>query len=350
MNICFKNANNIIYLENDGIVFLLGPNQCGKTYFLKILQQGFEGKEEDFKVNNTFVGKNDYNTILLDDITDFANEFKFTKNNLFRELIYSSVLDSINEDKLLKEVNNIFDKIDRKVNKYLDINVNKNKKENLKFDIEINKLDDIIDKFTNIYINDYLLKENKIPRSIKRELIFNLLFLELINKEDMSNIILIDNFDLYLDIENTLNIIKLLQDYHNKHLNTYFFLTTNSNIYPYINNKKSIYHINNGKLLRIKNINEIIENSYIETIMTEKLNKLAIDEEIAFLYHDNIIKEQENVLSNLQNEIGKIYISKEIEITNNSLPRLDKLCIVCKNTFEHIFFKKLCDILHENVE
>lgn len=349
MDICLKNGDNVVYLENNGIVFLLGPNQCGKTYFLKMLQQGFEGKQEDFKVNNTCVGKSDYSTILLDDITDFANEFKFTKNNLFRELIYSSVLNIINEDKLLKDVNDVFDRIDRKVNRYLDLNVNKNRKENLKFDIEINKVDDIIDKFTNIYIDDYLLKEDKIPRSVKRKLIFNLLFLELDNKEDVNNIILIDNFDLYLDIENTLDIIKLLQNYHKNHLNTYFFLTTNSNIYPYINNKESVYHINSGNLLRIKNINELVEASYIEAIMMEKNNKMVSDLDVAFLYQDNIVKEQENVLSNLQNEIGKIYVSREIEIVNNNLPKLDKLCIVCKSTFEYVFFKKLYDILHQNV-
>jgi len=85
--------------------------------------------------------------------------------------------------------------------------LNKKQEEKICFDIEITDVNDIIDKFTNIYIDNYLLKDSNMPRSTRRKLIYNLLLFELNKSKNYTNIVFIDNFDLYLDTENTKKII-----------------------------------------------------------------------------------------------------------------------------------------------
>ena len=57
----------------------------------------------------------------------FTNEFKFTKSNTLKQLIYNDVINKINEDKIIKYTNEIFDIIDEKVNNLLDRKINKKK-------------------------------------------------------------------------------------------------------------------------------------------------------------------------------------------------------------------------------
>lgn len=350
LDIVFKNEGKDNYVKNDGIVFILGSNQSGKTHILNMIKDGFLGKSKEFLVNNTLINKGDYNVIYYDDTTDFSNEFKFSKTNLFRELIYSKVLDSVNESKLLKEVNELFDKIDKKVNQFLEINVNKKQEEKISFDIEITNVDDIIDKFTNIYVDNYLIKDSKIPRSKKRKLIYNLLLFELKKSESVNNIVFIDNFDLYLDYENINKIINMLTRYHEKNNNTYFFLSSSNNIYEFVKNKASIYHIHNYYLTHIEKIENIIEKCFIRVIYNEQNSNENFDNfylQNIELYKNDVNKKIDEIMCLFQSEIGKLYIANKIRLVDKYDSKYDDIVIYCKSKFYQYFYEEIYNYLNQ---
>lgn len=351
MDIVFKYDNKTHYLHNDDMIFLLGPNQSGKSFILSLLKDGFSGKYNDFSVNNLAVDKKEYNVIYLDDVTDFNNEFKFTKNNLFRELIYSSVLNNINETKTLIEVNKLFDKIDEKVNQFLDANVNKRQDEQVHFDINITDINNIIDKFTNIYIDNYLLNESNIPRSVKRKLIYNLLLFELNKSEYVNNIVIIDNFDLYLDFENTKKIISKLKEYHAKCPNTYFIVSSSNNLYELIDNKSSIYHVENKNVYHIDNLEKVIEKAFLKDKYEDSDKALSFEEYINYnltLYDLDIEKQENDVLRNCQSDIGKIYVTNKINLNHRNNSKEKEISIYCKNRFYYYLYEEIYNILHGN--
>lgn len=348
MDIVYKLDDKNQFMQNKGITYLLGANQSGKSYILSLLKDGFLGKYKDFSVGNLAVAKNEYNVIFLDDVTDFNGEFKFTKNNVFRDLIYSSVLNNINETKLLKDVNDLFDKIDTKVNQYLEVNINKKQEEKMYFDIEITDVNDIIDKFTNIYIDNYLLKESNIPRSIKRKLIYNLLLFELNKGESIDNIVIIDNFDLYLDYENTKKIINKLNEYHIKNPNTYFFVSSSNNLYELIDDKSSIYHVNNNEIYHIEDLYKIIERALLRESYDSSDKSLGFDEylvENTQLFSFDIKKKYDEIMCFDQHEIGKVYISNNIKLLNKYDNKNKELSIYCKNKFYQYFYEEIYNSL-----
>lgn len=331
MDIVLKTGNTINYIKNEGVVYILGPNQSGKTYILNFLKEGFLGKKEEMQVNNLKVHKEDYNVFYYDDTTDFTTEFKFAKNNVFRELIYKDILENINEARILKEVNILFDKIDQRVNSFLEINMNKNQEEKVKFEIEIQDINEIIDRFTNIYIDNYFIKDSNIPRSTKRKLIYNLLLLELRRKKTKNNIVIIDNFDIYLDLDNTKKIIKKLTTYHQKNPNTFFILSSSNNIYELINDKSSIYRVNNNKLTHINDIDKIITKAIYMSNSNLDFNDI--------LYQDEIAKRKKEVSLFHNNEIGKLYIS-------NGLNDNNLITNYCHDKFYNQFYKELINLLY----
>lgn len=351
LDIVFKNGDKECYVQNKGVVYLLGPNQSGKTYLLDLIKDGFSGKHKSFLVDNMIINKSDYNVIYYDDITDFTGEFKFTKTNLFRELIYTNVLSNINETKILRDVNELFDKIDSKVNQFLEINVNKKQEEKINFDIEITDVNEIIDKFTNIYVDNYLIKDSNIPRSKKRKLIYNLLLFELNKSKSSTNIVCIDNFDLYLDFENTKKVINMLTEYHKKNENTYFFLSSSNNIYEFIKDKASIYHVHNLKLKHIDSFHHIIENCFMKGCYLKYNDKDLsyedfFNENIGF-YKNDVQNKIDEIMCLFQSEIGKLYISNKVRLVNKYSDKYDDIIIYCRDQFYQFFYEEIYHVLNE---
>lgn len=335
MNIVFKNKEMDQFINSEGINYFLGANQSGKTYILELLKDGFTGQNKNFLIDGLPISKNDYNIIYFDDTTDFSNEFKFTKNNNFRKLIYDNILQELDEDNILEKVNNIFNKIDDKVNNYLDLKINSKSDNNIKFDIEIDNINDIVDKFTNIYIDNYILNEDNIPRSTRRKLIYELLLLKL-DENDKPNIVIIDNFDLYLDYENTGKIIRLIEKYVSSNDNTHFFLSSSNNIYELIKNKNSIFHTKDNKIIKINDLKSIIEDALIkEAYINDKENDKNIEEyrnNNAILYIDEIDNKYKEIMNKQQYNMGKLYINSNIDINE---------MIFCENLFYYYFFEFL---------
>ena len=99
-------------------------NNSFKNSFINNIVDCFKGKNKGFLIDGNKPNLEDYILHFIDEENDFEDEFKFTKNNTFKQLIYEEVMAKIDGEKIIKYTNEIFDVIDNKVNKLIDKKIN----------------------------------------------------------------------------------------------------------------------------------------------------------------------------------------------------------------------------------
>lgn len=334
MNIRFNNYG----VEFNNILIINGSNKSGKTYLLKEIEKGLNGELEEFYVNNNRVFKGDFNTIYVGDYNNFATDFKLTKSNIFKKLIYDDILKTINSEDMLTRVNSIFNSIDQKINSSLENNSLLN---GIKFNINIDNIDKVIEKFTDIYIEDYLLDEKITPRSILRKLLINLSLFHA-EKDNLENVvILIDDIDTSLDEKEIFNLIKQFE----KEENLFFIVTSSRNIYSYVENKTNVYKLYNDGLNNIVNVDGCIK----ETIIRNEYIKQESNDNFESFYEENeyLINEEDinhfksNILPNLNYQIGLLYSNNLNEEEFNNI-------ITTKNEIEKLYLEVIYNNLTNN--
>ena len=342
MNIRYKDMYSF---EFDNVLFINGSNKSGKTKLLKLLEKGAIGELENFYINNNKVYKNDYQVLFIGDYNNFATDFKLTKANTFKKLIYDDIIEKMNTENILNKTNEIFNIIDDKINE----TISKNElTKNLKFNINIDSIDKIIEKFTNIYIDDYLLDDKITPRSSLRKLLINLTLYQ-IEKLDRDNIIVfIDDIDNSFDELELFNLIKTLET-NNK---AKFIVSSSRNIYPYVKNKKDIYKINNQKTKNIVNIEScikqsIITNEYKEQNIKDDFNTF-FEENECLINDEDINYFNKKILPSLNYQIGLIYCNDELEI--KLIDDEENNIIKVKNNLEKIFLETIYNYLTNNID
>lgn len=221
------NIPNILNLDKNIIFF--GKNSNYKNKVINNIDDCLLGKSKNILINGNTYNSKDFNIISINEENDFTNEFKFTKSNTLKQLIYNDVINKINEDKIIKYTNEIFDIIDEKVNNLLDRKINKKSDNNISFQIEIPDVNSIIDKFTNIYIDDVLLNDSSISKSMKRKLLYQLYFLDIKKLDDKPTIVIINNFDVYLNTNEIINLLNTIDNLSND--NCHFILSSCNNIF-----------------------------------------------------------------------------------------------------------------------
>lgn len=341
----FENQTYNINLINNAIIF--GQSNYNKSKFIYNLLEAFKGKNNNILVNGNKIDINDYNVIFIDEDNDFTKDFKFTKNNALKQLIYDDVANKINNNKIVNYVNEIFDIIDEKVNKLLDRKINSHSENNLTFQIEIPDVNSIIDKFTNIYIDDVLINSDSISKAMKRKLLYQLYFLEIKKSLDKNNIIILNNFDVYLNIDETINLLSSINTLSND--NCHFILTTSTNIFEYLNLKKfSVYKFNN-KLLSLNNIDNIIKNFILKKEFNKKNFNLNFED--FCLNNEKLItnKEIERIKNQLFTKydflLSKILNSNNIKIAREKPKNISENYIVCEDKYSALLFKEICKYL-----
>ena len=342
MNIRYK---ELYSFEFDNVLFINGANKSGKTKLLKLLEKGVIGELEDFYINNNKVYKNDYQVLFIGDYNNFATDFKLSKTNIFKKLIYDEIMEKININDILHNTNEIFNIINDKINN----TISKNELiKNLKFDINIDSVDKVIEKFTNIYIDEYLLDDKITPRSSLRKLLINLTLYQIEKSTNDNIIVFIDDIDNSFDELELFNIIKTLEN----NCNAKFIVSSSRNIYPYIANKKDIYKIYNQKTKNIVNINScikqaIILNEYSKANSNEDFNSFF--EENEYLINEEDINYFNNkILPSLNYQIGLIYCNNKLEI--KSLDDNENCIIKVKNNLEKIFLEIIYKYLTDSID
>lgn len=331
--------------EFDNVLFINGSNKSGKTKLLKLLEKGAIGELDNFYINNNKVYKNDYQVLFIGDYNNFATDFKLTKANTFKKLIYDDIIEKINTENILNKTNEIFNIIDDRINE----TISKNElTKNLKFNINIDSVDKIIEKFTNIYIDDYLLDDKITPRSSLRKLLINLTLYQIEKSERDNIIVFIDDLDNSFDELELFNLIKTLEN-NNK---AKFIVSSSRNIYSYVKNKKDIYKIYNQKTKNIVNVEScikltIIMNEYKEQKIKDDFNTFF--EENEYLINDEDINYfNKKILPSLNYQIGLIYCNDELEI--KLIDDEEDNIIKVKNNLEKIFLETIYNYLINNID
>lgn len=342
MNIRYKDMYSF---EFDNVLFINGSNKSGKTKLLKLLEKGAIGELDNFYINNNKVYKNDYQVLFIGDYNNFATDFKLTKANTFKKLIYDDIIEKINTENILNKTNEIFNIIDDRINE----TISKNElTKNLKFNINIDSVDKIIEKFTNIYIDDYLLDDKITPRSSLRKLLINLTLYQIEKSERNNIIVFIDDLDNSFDELELFNLIKTLEN-NNK---AKFIVSSSRNIYSYVKNKKDIYKIYNQKTKNIVNVESciklaIIMNEYKEQNIKDDFNTFF--EENEYLINDEDINYfNKKILPSLNYQIGLIYCNDELEI--KLIDDEEDNIIKVKNNLEKIFLETIYNYLINNID
>ena len=347
MNIRFNELNLIF----NNLLVINGANKSGKSKILKTIEKGLNGELEEFYVNNNRVFKGDYNTIYIGDYNNFSTDFKLTKSNVFKKLIYDDVLNTMNSEDMLTRVNTIFNSIDQKVNRLLE---NENLLKDIKFNINIDSIDKIIEKFTEVYIENYLLDDKITPRSVLRRLLIDLALFQASKDNHENTVILIDDVDTSLDEKEIFKLIKILEKNRIK-----FIVTSSRNIYSYVEDKRCVYKLFNGILNNIVNIEGCIKEAVIRNEYNAKKSNDNFDsfyEENEYLINEEDINYfQKNILPNLNYQIGLLYSNnlnqddfEEIISTKNDLEKL-YLDIIYKN-LTNMIDQKSVDSIEERYQ
>lgn len=339
------NKENMIKLDKNIIFF--GKNSNYKNKVINNLTNGLLGKIKNILIDGKNYNAKDFYIINIDEENDFSNEFKFTKSNTLKQLIYNDVISKINEEKIIKYTNEIFDVIDDKVNNLLDRKVNKKSDNNISFQIEIPDVNSIIDKFTNIYIDDVLLCDSEISKSMKRKLLYQLYFLDIKKLNDKPIIVIINNFDVYLNSSEIINLLNTINNLSND--NCHFILSSCNNIFEYLDTGKySIYKITD----KIIDFN-VIEDAIKIYLLRNEFNKISDNisfndfylENESLITYDEILNIRNKIINKYPTLISKILNSDSIKVVLSKPKNITCEYIICSDKNNQNLFLEISDKL-----
>lgn len=343
MEIYLKTKEQSYNINLDKNVIIFGQDCTEKNSFINNLSNSLLKEKKNILINGKNIEPNEYNIIIINEDSDFANEFKFTKNNTLKQLIYQDINKKINEEKLINYTNEIFDIIDEKVNNLLDRKINKKFDNKLSFEIEIPDINSIIDKFTNIYIDNLLLNSNEISKSIKRKLLYQLYFLEIKNN-NKNNIVIINNFDTYLNSNEIITILNTINNLTNE--NNHFILTSTSNIFEYISQEHFTVYKYMNKLINLDTIDEAIKIYLLKKEYNEKENFDTFYQQNESLIHkQEIIDIKEKLLNIYPHCLSKILNCTSINIAQKKPKHITSEYIICENKDLQQLFVEICNFL-----
>src|SRR5574344_1481091 len=342
MELVFKVHKQELKINIDKNVILFGKNDKYKNYILNNIIYSFTDKDTNSLINYNKININDYNIIQIDEDADFEKEFKFVKNNVLRQLIFDEIIENTNTKKLVNYTNEVFGSIDEKVNSLLDRKINNHLENKVFFETKIQNVNSIIDKFTNIYIDDILLNSKNISKATKKKILFELYFYGLKKNKSKNNIVIINNFDAFLDNDEIIDVLSKINAISSEQC--HFILTSCKNIFEYI----SLLHFNvykvNGKLIPLKNIDNAIKNFIIKNEFNnttyKSFEKFYKDYE-SFIQYNEIDTIKYNVFNKYPYNIGKILNCNNIKIVKRKPKDIKNEYIICRTKELNLLFTEI---------
>ena len=334
---------NVIKLDKNAIFF--GKNSSYKNKVINGITDGLLGKTKNILIDGNIYNFKDFNIININEENDFFSEFKFTKSNTLKQLIYNDVINKINEEKIIKYSNEIFDIIDDKVNNLLDRKVNKKSDNNISFQIEIPDVNSIIDKFTNIYIDDILLSDSEISKSMKRKLLYQLYFLDIKKLNDKPTIVIINNFDVYLNSSEIINLLNTISSLSKS--NCHFILSSCNNIFEYLDNERyNIYKVTD-KIINFNIIEEAIKIHLLRSEFDKINDKISFNdfylENESLITYDEILNVKNKIINKFPTLISKILNSDSIKVVLNKPKNITCEYIICSDKNNQSLFLEISD-------
>lgn len=326
---------------NKNVIFF-GKNCNYKNKVINTLNDCLLGKNKNILIDGNAFNSKDFNIISINEENDFTNEFKFTKSNTLKQLIYNDVINKVNEEKIIKYTNEIFDVIDDKVNNLLDRKINKKSDNNISFQIEIPDVNSIIDKFTNIYIDDVLLNDINISKSMKRKLLYQLYFLDIKKLDNRPTIVIINNFDVYLNTNEIINLLNTIDSLSND--NCHFILSSCNNIFEYLNiDNYNIYKVTD-KIINFNVIDEAIKIYLLKNEYNKNNDDITFDDfcisNESLISNDEIFEIKNTIINKYPTLISKILNSDSIKVVLNKPKNITCEYIICDNrNYQNLFLE-----------
>ena len=339
------NKRKVIKLDQNAIFF--GKNSSYKNKVINGITDGLLGKTKNILIDGNIYNIKDFNVININEENDFLSEFKFTKSNTLKQLIYNDVINKINEEKIIKYTNEMFDIIDDKVNNLLDRKVNKKSDNNISFQIEIPDVNSIIDKFTNIYIDDILLSDSEISKSMKRKLLYQLYFLDIKKLNDKPTIVIINNFDVYLNSSEIINLLNTISNLSNN--NCHFILSSCNNIFEYLDIERyNIYKVTD-KIIDFNIIEEAIKVYLLRNEFDKINDKISFNEfyleNESLITYDEILNVKNKIINKFPTLVSKILNSDSIKVVLNKPKNITCEYIICSDKNNQSLFLEISDKL-----
>ena len=339
------NKRKVIKLDQNAIFF--GKNSSYKNKVINGITDGLLGKTKNILIDGNIYNIKDFNVININEENDFLSEFKFTKSNTLKQLIYNDVINKINEEKIIKYTNEMFDIIDDKVNNLLDRKVNKKSDNNISFQIEIPDVNSIIDKFTNIYIDDILLSDSEISKSMKRKLLYQLYFLDIKKLNDKPTIDIINNLDVYINSSEIINLLNTISNLSNN--NCHFILSSCNNIFEYLDIERyNIYKVTD-KIIDFNIIEEAIKVYLLRNEFDKINDKISFNEfyleNESLITYDEILNVKNKIINKFPTLVSKILNSDSIKVVLNKPKNITCEYIICSDKNNQSLFLEISDKL-----
>jgi hypothetical protein len=314
-----------------------GYNNSGKTYLAKLFNDGFNQKIKSlFLVDGAQVGKTDYEVIFINSKENIEDHVKFTSKSILRKIFMNKIIENVNkedgfEDYLYKK----FESINENLIKMLET-FNNDLSAKMNISLEIDTLEDFIANYIKITFsqNDISSSSNKIN--------FYKTITEYVVSSNHSKIIIIDDFDSFLDEESTFKFLNMLENVDN---HTFLLFSNKPTSLTYAIGKYNIFSIREDKLIDLSNIKKMIQYSFFN----EKEERYSFEE---YVIENKLIllKEEyqlilDSISKNININLGRMLVNKEysFNIKSNEIIK-----IIPNSEIEKSYLEYIEQLLKEN--
>ncbi|MDR3258284.1 MAG: hypothetical protein LBT51_01555 [Fusobacteriaceae bacterium] len=324
----YKSISKEIILSKINLFY--GYNNSGKTYLAKLFNDGFNQKIKSlFLVNGVQVGKNDYEVIFVNSKENIDDHVKFTSKSILRKIFMNKIIENINkeggfEDYLYKK----FESINENLVKMLE-NFNNELNAKINISLEMETLEDFIANYVKITFSqdDISSSSNKIN--------FYKTITEYVISSNNSKIIIIDDFDSFLDEKSTLKFLNMLESI-DKHI---FILFSNKpTSLTYAIGKYNIFSIRENKLIDLSNIKKMIQYSFFnESEGKHSFEEYVIENKLILLKEEYQIL-LDSISKNININLGRMLVNKEysFNIKSNEIIKIIPNSEIEKSYLEYV--------------
>ncbi len=196
------------YIFNKISIFLK-ENGGGKTDFLNYLNDGFTGKgDETFNVNGINVDKSMFNVSYFDELFNYDDYLKFKVRGKMFKIFKTNVIEDM-EEKLLQYISNMNETFNSTIDdNYFDKLNNELLLNKVYLKMGVEELNEVYDEMFNLKFEIPIISSAaKIELVLKHAIMYS--------DPSRYNIFIIDNFDAFLDINTTHNLLHFMSNYDN---------------------------------------------------------------------------------------------------------------------------------------
>ena len=182
---------------------------------------------------------------------------------------------------------------------------------------------------------------------MKRKLLYQLYFLDIKKLDNKPTIVIINNFDVYLNTNEIINLLNTIDNLSNN--NCHFILSSCNNIFEYLNiDKYNIYKVSD-KIINFNIIDEAIKtyllrNEYNKNNVNITFNDYYINNE-SLITNEEISKIKDNIINKYPTLISKILNSDSIKVVLNKPKSITCEYIICDNKNLQNLFLEISDKL-----